>query len=60
MSDVAGHPVATTPVSIPRGKGVTLRLTLDEPTAGGAALVPVQPLVLPQESQVDVPTCPAG
>ena len=60
MSDVAGHPVATTPMSIPRGQGVTLRLTLDEPTAGGAALVPVQPLVLPQQSQVDVPTCPAG
>ena len=60
ITEVGGHPFAAVHADIPRGTSATLRLTLDEPTAGGTALVPSQPLVAAQDSQVDVPPCDAG
>ena len=60
VTDVSGHPFAAVHAAIPRGTSATLRLTLDEPAAGGAALVPSQPLVIAQDTQVDVPACGTG
>ncbi|EOM75963.1 DUF4012 domain-containing protein [Rhodococcus rhodnii] len=52
-----GHPMYDIIVPIPRGETVTLQYTLDEPTAAGAARVPVQPLVDDPVVTVDVPVC---
>ena len=60
MAEVAGHPLARARVNIPRAASATLRLTLDEPSASGAATVAAQPLVVPLDSRVDVPVCAGG
>ncbi len=57
MGTELGHPYATGQVKIPAGKTVTVTYQLTEPTAPGAAVVPVQPLVDDPEVTVDVPTC---
>ncbi|MHB8449154.1 MAG: DUF4012 domain-containing protein [Mycobacteriales bacterium] len=52
-----GHPVLITTVLTPPGGSETLTFDLVEPVVPGPATVPVQPLVLPQRSVVDVPAC---
>jgi hypothetical protein len=52
-----GHPFFTGQVKVPAGKTVTVKYTLDEPAAAGAAQVPVQPLVDVPEVNVAVPVC---
>jgi Protein of unknown function (DUF4012) len=52
-----GHPVYTANLQIPPGKTRVLTYQLIEPTAPGAATVPVQPLVLPMGVSVEVPDC---
>jgi hypothetical protein len=52
-----GRPRFSRYVEIDPGADATLVLRLQEPVVAGAATVPVQPLVLPQVTQVSVPTC---
>jgi hypothetical protein len=52
-----GHPVYTANLQIPPGTTRVLTYQLIEPTAPGAATVPVQPLVLPMGVSVEVPDC---
>lgn len=52
-----GHPVFTLQVEVPPGQTRTITMTMTEPSAPGAALVPVQPLVLPVRVTTDVPDC---
>jgi len=52
-----GHPIFTVPVTIPKGATVELRYELNEPTAPGAARVPVQPLIDDPKVTVSVPNC---
>lgn len=42
---------------IPKGQTVDIVFNLTEPTAAGAARVPVQPLVDDPTVTIDVPTC---
>ncbi|MCV7227519.1 DUF4012 domain-containing protein [Mycolicibacterium komossense] len=53
-----GHPSFVVQVSIPPGKSGELTFRLSEPTAPGAARVPVQPLVDAVTPKVAVPQCP--
>ncbi|CAM2805709.1 DUF4012 domain-containing protein [Skermania piniformis] len=53
-----GHPTYSVTVLTRPGESATVTWNLREPTAAGAARVPVQPLVLPAKVSVDVPTCP--
>ncbi len=52
-----GHPSFESQVAIPPGKTVELTFRLTEPTAAGAARVPVQPLAGNVNPKVSVPTC---
>jgi Protein of unknown function (DUF4012) len=52
-----GHPSFVVQVSIPPGKSGELTFRLSEPTAPGAARVPVQPLVGNVAPKVEVPEC---
>jgi hypothetical protein len=52
-----GRPRFSRYVEINPSAGATLVLRLQEPVVAGAAIVPVQPLVLPQVTQVSVPPC---
>jgi len=52
-----GHPVFTVDLLSPPSGTQVLQFQLIEPTAAGAAQVPVQPLVLPMDVRVDVPDC---
>lgn len=52
-----GHPTFEVQVAIPSGKSGELTFRLSEPTAPGAARVPVQPLVDPATPKVMVPHC---
>ncbi|WP_037184022.1 DUF4012 domain-containing protein [Rhodococcus sp. UNC23MFCrub1.1] len=51
------HPVFYTPLVVEPGQTKTLVLDLVEPTAPGAARVPLQPATLPGTATVDVPDC---
>ncbi len=53
-----GHPSYVVQVAIPPGKSGELTFRLSEPTAPGAARVPVQPLVDLVTPKVSVPQCP--
>ena len=55
-----GHPVFTVNLLSPPSGTQVLQFQLIEPTAAGAAQVPVQPLVLPMDVRVDVPDCAAS
>jgi len=55
-----GHPVFTVDLLSPPSGTQVLQFQLIEPTAAGAAQVPVQPLVLPMDVRVDVPDCAAS
>ncbi|WP_285187723.1 DUF4012 domain-containing protein [Rhodococcus sp. MEB041] len=52
-----GHPFFYTPFVVEPGQTKTLVLDLVEPTAPGAARVPLQPATLPGTATVDVPDC---
>jgi hypothetical protein len=52
-----GHPSFEADVSIPPGKTAELTFRLSEPTALGAARVPVQPLADEVDPKVSVPVC---
>jgi hypothetical protein len=52
-----GHPTFEIQVAIPPGKSGELAIHLTEPTAAGAARVPIQPLVDPVAPVVLVPMC---
>jgi len=52
-----GHPSFEVQVAIPRGKSGELTFRLREPTARGAARVPVQPLIDDVIPKVSVPAC---
>jgi len=52
-----GHPVYTANLQLPPGVPQLLLFQLVEPTAAGVVQVPVQPLVRPMETSVNVPTC---
>jgi hypothetical protein len=52
-----GHPVFVTPLSIDRHASRTLSLQLIEPRLGGVAVVPVQPLAQPQQTNVQALVC---
>jgi len=52
-----GHPTFEVQVFIPPGKSGELAFHLSEPTAGGEARVPVQPLVDEISPTVSVPVC---
>ncbi len=51
------HPVYTVDVQIPPGATKKLQYNLTEPTAPGRAIVPVQPLVEPMGTEINVPQC---
>lgn len=57
QGEEAGRPVFDVMLDLEPGRGRVLRLVLDEPASFGEARVPEQPLVLPLERSVDVPTC---
>lgn len=52
-----GHPVFEAQIPISKGESVELKFLLEEPTAPGAARVPVQPLVDNITPVVSVPEC---
>jgi hypothetical protein len=52
-----GHPIFYTPFVVEPGQTKTLVLDLVEPTAPGAARVPLQPATIPGTATVDVPDC---
>ncbi len=53
-----GHPVFTAKlVNVLPGASTVVTFTLVEPTAAGAAQVPVQPIVLPMQVNTAVPVC---
>ena len=52
-----GHPVFSTVIEMAAGQTRVLRLDLDEPDASGPAVVPEQPLVEPQLTQVALRSC---
>ncbi|USC18346.1 DUF4012 domain-containing protein [Rhodococcus aetherivorans] len=52
-----GHPVYSVQFAIPRGETVEVVFELTEPTAGGEATVPVQPLVDEPKVSAEVPVC---
>jgi hypothetical protein len=52
-----GHPSFVVQVAIPPGKSGELTFRLSEPTAPGAARVPVQPLIDAVAPKVSVPLC---
>jgi hypothetical protein len=52
-----GHPTFESQVAIPPGQTVELIFRLTEPTAPGAARVPIQPLATSVTPKVSVPTC---
>jgi len=52
-----GHSVYTANVQLPPGVPKVLLFQLVEPTAAGVARVPVQPLVRPMATSVNVPPC---
>ena len=51
------HPVFYTPLVVEPGQTKTIVLELVEPSAPGAARVPIQPQTLPSAVTVDVPEC---
>ncbi len=51
------HPVFYTPLVVEPGQTKTIVLELVEPSAAGAARVPIQPQTLPSAVTVDVPEC---
>lgn len=53
-----GHPTFEVQVAIPPGQSGELIFRLKEPTSGGSARVPVQPLVDDVTPTVSVPECP--
>jgi|GEM_PF-161367 len=55
--DYLGHGTLTFFVNIRPGESHTFSLDLTEPTSSGPAIVPVQPLVRPQQTKVSVPAC---
>ncbi len=52
-----GHLVVTFPVDIPAGRSRTVLIHVTEPASTKQPVVPVQPLVRPQRTRVDVPAC---
>lgn len=54
-----GHPVFTVDLTLNPGQSRVLVIHLDEPVTAGAPLVIPQPLVLPEQIHLDVPTCSA-
>jgi hypothetical protein len=52
-----GHPSFESDVSIPPGKTAELTFRLSEPTAQGAARVPIQPLADEVNPKISVPVC---
>jgi hypothetical protein len=53
-----GHPTFEVQVAIPPGQSGELSFHLSEPTAPGAARVPIQPLLDPVTPVIKVPECP--
>ena len=53
-----GHPIYQVQLALPPGKPVVVRWELTEPTAPGAARVPIQPLRDDVTPRVSVPECP--
>lgn len=53
-----GHPAFEVQVAIPPGQSGELSFHLSEPTAPGAARVPIQPLLDPVTPVIKVPECP--
>lgn len=51
------HPVAVMSVDIPQGASVVLEYDLQEPVSDAAPAVPVQPMVIPQETIVNWSGC---
>ena len=52
-----GHLVALLPLDLPAGVPVTIELGLVEPRSDAAPVVPVQPMVLPQETVINWQPC---
>ena len=52
-----GHLVALLPLDLPASVAVTIELGLVEPLSDAAPVVPVQPMVLPQETLVNWQAC---
>lgn len=52
-----GHPVAYLPLDLPAGQTVELELDMTEPISSAQPRVPVQPMVLPQETVVNWKGC---
>lgn len=59
VNEERGHPMYNVQFPIPPGKTVEVVFELDEPTAGGDPLVPIQPLIDIPTVNVDVPKCDA-
>ncbi len=55
-----GHPVISMTLDLPAGKPVNLHLELTEPVLAGDPLMPVQPMVQPQQTDVAWEPCPAA
>lgn len=51
------HPVAVTTVDIPQGASVVLEYDLQEPQSDASPVVPVQPMVIPQQTVVNWTRC---
>ena len=52
-----GHLVVLLPLDLPAGVPVTIELTLTEPLSDASPVIPVQPMVLPQETVINWQTC---
>lgn len=52
-----GHPVALLPLDLPAGTPVTVEVQLLAPASSTPPMIPVQPMVLPQETTVDWRPC---
>lgn len=52
-----GHPTFEVQLAIPPGKTAELVFRISEPTAPGAARVPIQPLIDAVSPRISVPTC---
>jgi len=60
VEEERGHPVYTVAVDIPSRSTSTVTYRLDEPSASGTAIVPVQPLVRPMTVHQSVMSCAGG
>ena len=52
-----GHPVVLLPLDLPAGAPVVVEVSFDEPRSNRTPTVPVQPMVLPQETLIEWPVC---